>query len=112
LTGQINSGGETPRFVEVKSRLMNSPGHANVDPRKQRQIARTARVYRQLFGLQEMQYRFDVVSVLMEKGLAPRLELFRGFWNEANFRAKVRSKTINTGACKAVYRSPNRKIFV
>jgi putative endonuclease len=30
--------------------------------------------------------RFDVVSVVMEKGLEPRVELTRGFWSEGKFK--------------------------
>jgi Holliday junction resolvase-like predicted endonuclease len=61
---------------------------ANVNLRKQRQIIRTARVYRRIFGLQEIKYRFDVVSVLAEKGRKPLIELYRGFWSEAKFRKR------------------------
>jgi putative endonuclease len=93
VTGEIDIvalEGETLCFVEVKTRRSDEIAGplANVDLRKQRQIARTARVYRQIFSLPDMQYRFDVVSVLLEKGLAPRLELFRGFWSEAKFKKR------------------------
>lgn len=93
ITGEIDLialDGDVLCFIEVKSRRSDEFAGplANVDLRKQRQIARTARVYRQLFGIQEMQYRFDVVTVLLEKGLAPRLELYRGFWNEAKFKKR------------------------
>ena len=93
VTGEIDIialDGETLCFVEVKTRRSDAIAGplASVDLRKQRQIARTARVYRRIFGLNEIQYRFDVVSVLMEKGLAPRLELYRGFWNEAKFKKR------------------------
>ena len=93
ITGEIDIialDGETLCFIEVKTRRSDAIAGplANVDLRKQRQIARTARVYRHIFGLNELQYRFDVVSVLMEKGLAPKLELFRGFWSEAKFRKR------------------------
>ena len=94
VTGEIDIialDGETLCFVEVKTRRSDAIAGplASVDLRKQRQIARTARVYRRIFGLNEIQYRFDVVSVLMEKGLAPRLELYRGFWNEAKFKKRT-----------------------
>ena len=93
VTGEIDIialDGETLCFIEVKTRRSEEIAGplANVNLRKQRQIARTAKVYRRIFGLQEMPYRFDVVSVLMEKGLAPRLELYRGFWNEAKFKKR------------------------
>jgi putative endonuclease len=94
VTGEIDLialDGETLCFVEVKTRRSEEIAGplANVNLRKQRQIARTAKVYRRIFGLQEMPYRFDVVSVLMEKGLAPRLELYRGFWSEAKFKKRA-----------------------
>src|SRR6266478_1166440 len=43
--------GETLCFIEVKSRSSDwfAPPEANVDRRKQRQIARAARAYRRLF---------------------------------------------------------------
>ena len=93
VTGEIDLialDGETLCFIEVKTRRSEEIAGplANVNLRKQRQIARTAKVYRRIFGLQEMPYRFDVVSVLMEKGLAPRLELYRGFWSEAKFKKR------------------------
>src|SRR5262250_2139184 len=46
-------------FVEVKTRKSDwfaSP-EANVDKRKRRQIARAAREYRQMFGIQDEPYR-------------------------------------------------------
>ena len=94
VTGEIDLialEGDTLCFIEVKTRRSDAIAGplASVDLRKQRQIARTARVYRRIFGLQEMPYRFDVVSVLMEKGLAPRLELYRGFWSEAKFKKRA-----------------------
>jgi putative endonuclease len=93
VTGEIDIialDEETLCFIEVKTRRSDEFAEplANVDLRKQRQIARTAKVYRRLFNIQDRQYRFDVVSVLAEKGLAPTIELFRGFWNEAKFRKR------------------------
>ncbi|MGH9933049.1 MAG: YraN family protein, partial [Pyrinomonadaceae bacterium] len=53
--------GETLCFVEVKSRASSwfAPPEANVDRRKQRQIARAARVYRSMFDLAGAPYRYD-----------------------------------------------------
>ena len=58
--------GDTLCFIEVKTRVTDefAAPTANVDLRKQRQIIRTARVYRQIFHLSKMPYRFDVVSVV------------------------------------------------
>jgi putative endonuclease len=94
VTGEVDLvalDGDTLCFIEVKTRRSDEIAGplANVNLRKQRQIARTAKVYRQIFSIQEMAYRFDVISVLMEKGRAPRLELYRGFWSEAKFRKRA-----------------------
>ena len=94
VTGEIDLialEGETLCFIEVKTRRSDEIAGplANVNLRKQRQITRTAKVYTRMFGLLEMQYRFDVVSVIAEKGLAPHLELFRGFWSEAKFKKRA-----------------------
>ena len=94
VTGEIDLialDGGTLCFIEVKTRRSDefaSPT-ANVDLRKQRQIIRTARVYRRIFNIREMNYRFDVVSILMPFGGEPQIELFRGFWNEAKFRKRA-----------------------
>lgn len=77
-------------FVEVKTRSSGefaSPLSA-VDVRKQRQITRTARVYRKIFDLQNMKIRFDVVSIVLENKKAPTVEIFKGFWSESKFQKK------------------------
>lgn len=82
---------DTLCFTEVKTRRSAEfvgPLSA-VDRRKQRQITRTARVYRKIFGLKEITFRFDVITVLLEKGEDPQIELIRGFWSEAKFRKKA-----------------------
>lgn len=93
VTGEIDLialDGDTLCFIEVKTRRSRdfADPTANVDLRKQRQITRTARVYRRIFNLLEMNYRFDVVSVLIEKGSQPQIELFRNFWTESKFRKR------------------------
>ncbi|MDQ3489701.1 MAG: YraN family protein [Pyrinomonadaceae bacterium] len=83
--------GEIVCFIEVKTRRsadFASP-LASVNLRKQRQITRTARVYRRIFGLQQSSYRFDVVSVLLENANEPKIELIKGFWNEQKFRKRA-----------------------
>lgn len=82
---------DTLCFIEVKTRRsaeFTGPLSA-VDRRKQRQIIRTARVYRRIFGLRDIPLRFDVVTVLIERGEDPFIELVRGFWSEAKFRKKA-----------------------
>ena len=93
VTGEIDIialEADTLCFIEVKTRRSEEFAGplANVNLRKQRQIARTARVYKRMFGLTQMQHRFDAVAVVTEKGLAPRIELFRAFWTEAKFKKR------------------------
>jgi putative endonuclease len=86
--------GPTLCFVEVKTRASDwfAAPEANVDLRKQRQIARAARAYRRLLGLTGQPHRYDVVSVILPPANAdgrqprPRIELLRGFWTDAKFR--------------------------
>jgi putative endonuclease len=88
--------GPTLCFVEVKTRASDwfAEPEANVDLRKQRQVARAARAYRRLFGLMKASYRYDVVSVVLpapeESGTVPppRLELLRNFWTDDRFRKR------------------------
>jgi putative endonuclease len=88
--------GETLCFVEVKTRASDwfAAPEANVDLRKQRQIARAARVYRRAFGLANEPYRYDVVSVVLPPAEArgeaarPRLEVLRNFWTDEKFRKR------------------------
>lgn len=93
VTGEIDIialDGETLCFVEVKTRRSDAftPIITNVDIRKQRQITRTAKMYRRIFGVWEMDHRYDVVTVLMPKDAEPNIELIKGFWSEAAFRKK------------------------
>lgn len=91
VTGEIDIialEGETLCFVEVKTRRSEqfAPAAASVDRRKQRQIARTARVYRKLFGVFNIPYRYDVVSVVIPTGSDPNVGLIKGFWSDSKFR--------------------------
>lgn len=77
-------------FIEVKTRSsdeFSSPLSA-VDLRKQRQITRTARVYRKIFDLREIKFRYDVVGIVLQENKFPKIELFRNFWTEEKFRKK------------------------
>ena len=91
--------GRTLCFVEVKSRASSwfAPPQANVDRRKQRQIARAARVYRRMFDLADAPYRYDVVTVVLpaEEDDAPEFEikLLRNYWTEDMLRKRVWSGT-------------------
>ena len=82
---------DTLCFTEVKTRRSAEFAEplSAVGLRKQRQITRTARIYRRIFGLKDIVFRFDVITVLLEKGEDPQIELIRGFWSEAKFRKKA-----------------------
>ena len=86
--------GATLCFIEVKTRASDwyAAPEANVDLRKQRQIARAARAYRRMFGLTGTTYRYDVVSIVWpatdqdSRTPTPRLQLLRNFWTDNKFR--------------------------
>ena len=69
-------------FVEVKTRASDwfAPPQVNVDLRKRRQIARAARAYRHMLGIEDQPYRYDVLTVIL--GDAPQIELLRNFWTD------------------------------
>jgi putative endonuclease len=91
--------GETLCFVEVKSRASDwfAPPEANVDRRKQRQIARAARAYRRMFDLVGAPYRYDVVSVVLpaeaERATDWDIQLLRNYWTEDQLRKRMWSGT-------------------
>ena len=75
-------------FVEVKTRSSDefAAPIAAVDLRKQRQITRTARVYRKIFNI-KTEFRYDVVSIVLRSEKS-EIEFFKNFWTEAKFRKK------------------------
>jgi len=94
ITGEIDIialDGETLCFIEVKTRRSEdfTPVITAVDLRKQRQITRTAKVYRRIFKVTEMAYRYDVVTVLLEAGREPKVDLIQGFWKDGKFRKRI-----------------------
>ena len=82
--------GETLCFIEVKTRRSDrfTPIITNVDLRKQRQIIRTAKVYRRTFRVWNLPHRYDVVTVHLPHGGKPDIELTRAFWNDSKFRKR------------------------
>lgn len=93
VTGEIDVialDGETLCFIEVKTRRSDefAPIISAVDARKQRQIIRTARIYRKIFGLQDIGHRYDVVAVLFPIHSEPTIEITKGFWSESKFRKR------------------------
>ena len=93
VTGEIDIialEGQTLCFIEVKTRVSAefAPPTAAITTRKQRQITRAARVYRRIFGLTDMPYRYDVVSVLLPRNAEPQINVTRDFWTESQFRKR------------------------
>ena len=90
LTAEIDViayDGDTLAFVEVKTRTsadLAAPERA-VDLKKQRQIARAARRYRQLMKVIEEPYRYDVVTVL-PSAKGDDIELLRGYFDDRVFQ--------------------------
>ncbi|MEQ1643446.1 MAG: YraN family protein [Pyrinomonadaceae bacterium] len=94
VTGEIDVialDGDTLCFIEVKTRRSDEfiPVIAAVDLRKQRQIARTAKVYRRIFRINDIPHRYDVVTVLLKKDSTPKIELARNYWNDSVFQRKA-----------------------
>ena len=81
---------DTLCFVEVKSRTSDwfAPPQVNVDLRKRRQITRAARAYRQMLGVKEQPYRYDVVTVILPADSAPQIELLRNYWTDESVHKK------------------------
>lgn len=77
-------------FIEVKTRSSDEFASplAAIDLRKQRQIIRTARIYRKIFNLHTVKFRYDAVSVVLAKEKRPKIEHFKRFWTEDKFRKK------------------------
>ncbi len=93
VTGEVDIvalDGEILCFIEVKTRRSDefTPIITHVDLRKQRQIIRTAKIYRHTFDVWDVPHRFDVVTVLLPKNSEPAIELIKGFWNEGKFRKR------------------------
>ncbi len=78
-------------FVEVKTRSSDKFASplAAVDLRKQRQIIRTARMYRKIFRLHLIKIRYDVVSIVLPENARPEIELVKNYFNEEKFRKNV-----------------------
>lgn len=75
-------------FIEVKTRSSDDfalPEEA-VNLRKQRQIIRAAKKYRKIFRLHHVNFRYDVVSIVLRKEARPKIEHFKSFWTEEKFR--------------------------
>lgn len=78
-------------FIEVKTRSSDDFASplAAVDLRKQRQIIRTARIYRKIFHIKNSRFRYDAVSIVLNDKRPPKIELFRNFFDEDKFVKKL-----------------------
>ena len=93
VTGEIDLialDDDTLCFIEVKTRTIDGPFKPSdaVTLRKQRQVIRTARVYRRVFCVRSIPYRYDVVSIVVPSRGEPSIELAKDFWSESRFRNK------------------------
>lgn len=93
VTGEIDLiafDGNVLCFIEVKTRSSDEFASplAAVDLRKQRQIIRTAKVYRKTFHLTGISFRYDAVSIVLREKGSPEIEIFKSFWNESKFQKK------------------------
>jgi len=83
-------------FVEVKTRASEwfATPEVNVDKRKRRQVARAAREYLRMFGIEDEPYRYDVVTVILEGTSAscPQIEVLKNFWREEDLRKRYWSE--------------------
>ena len=90
LTGEIDLiayDGPTLVFIEVKTRRSDefaAPERA-VDLRKQRQIARAARRYRQLMNVTNEAYRYDVVTVIARAD-GDQIDVLRSYFDDRIFQ--------------------------
>ncbi len=75
-------------FIEVKTRSSDdfSAPISAVDLRKQRQIIRTAKKYRKIFHLEKAKFRYDAIGIVLNDKKAPKIEYFRGFFDELKFQ--------------------------
>jgi putative endonuclease len=70
--------GRTLSFIEVKTRTTRNimPAEAAVDAEKQRDLSSVARDFLHKLA-NDPPFRFDIVSVYFEDGIAPVIELFK-----------------------------------
>lgn len=85
--------GNTLCFIEVKTRRSDwfAPPQVNVDLRKRRQISRAARAYRQMLGIEDQPYRFDVVTVIPNDAdpSTPQIEHLQNFWTKVPRQRRI-----------------------
>ena len=93
VTGEIDLialDGDVLCFIEVKTRTSDElfAPVASVTLRKQRQIIRTAKIYRKVFSVFEVPFRYDAVSIVLKHESPPDIELLKNLWTEEKFRKR------------------------
>ena len=71
-------------FIEVKTRRSDAmgPPAESVTLHKRIQITKSAQYYMKRYGIRDIPCRFDVVSILMEPGKEPVIELIANAFDE------------------------------
>ncbi len=71
-------------FIEVKTRTSEAMGTPaeSVTFHKRHQIVKSAHYYLKRYGIRDVACRFDVVSILLEKGREPLIEVIKDAFGE------------------------------
>ena len=91
----VGYDGDVLCFIEVKARASTwfADPEVNVNLRKRRQIARAARAYRRMFGLENARYRYDVLTLVIPEDLkpsiSPEIRLLRSYWREDQLKKRA-----------------------
>ena len=78
---------EVLAFVEVKTRSLNClvEPEASVGRKKRRKLRQLADLYTKIFQLEDVDYRIDVVSIILDKrGDLAKFQLIKGAFGEDN----------------------------
>jgi len=91
----VGYDGDVLCFIEVKARASTwfADPEVNVNLRKRRQIARAARAYRRMFGLENARYRYDVLTLIiledLKPSISPEIRLLRSYWREDQLKKRA-----------------------
>jgi putative endonuclease len=76
--------GDVLVFVEVKARKNDAPPEDAVGFKKQQRVIRVAQTYLSKHRLADVQYRFDILAVTVQRGCRPEFRLLRDAFNMYN----------------------------
>jgi putative endonuclease len=80
----IARDGDMLVFVEVKTRRYDQPTpEEQVNPAKQRQLTKAAKVYVSRYGFPQPPSRFDVVAIVWPEGAAPEVRHIKSAFEAA-----------------------------